>query len=206
MLQLPSNINRFRAQNRSRRKLPLPASSSVRVAQVSAAAISFDYVQLFCRDRWDELETFRPGVLVGSAADLRSLAELAERSILDLASIDHATFVLTACGDRPVSDICRVVLWQAFGVPVYELFVGPTGVLIACECETHEGWHVERGVTLSLVEGELMVEAPGLPDTPTGLGASIDTGICPCGRTGTRLTNIEALASRRGRRQLAATA
>lgn len=206
MLQLPSNINRFRAQSRSRRKLPLPASSSVRVAQVSAAAIRFDSVELFCRDRWDQLEAFRPGVLVGSAADLRSLAELTERSILDLASIDHATFVLTGCGDRPVSDTCRVVLWQAFGVPVYELFTGPGGVLLACECEAHEGWHVEPGVTLSLVEGEVMVEAAGLTVTRTGLGAGIDSGMCPCGRAGTRLTNIEALASRRSRRQLAATA
>ncbi len=95
MLQLPSNITRFRAQNRSRRKLPLPAKSNVRVAQVSASAMDFDSVQVFCRDRWDTLEAFRPGVLVGSAADLRSLAELGERRVLDLASVDHATFVLT---------------------------------------------------------------------------------------------------------------
>ncbi len=181
------------------------------MAQVSAAAISFDSVEVFCRDRWDQLELFRPGVLVGSAADLRSLAELAERNIVDLASIDHATFVLTGCGDRPVSDICRVVLWQAFGVPVYELFVGPGGVLVACECEAHEGWHVERGVTLSLVDGEIVLEgagpnARGRAGTPTGLSACIDDEICPCGRAGTRLTNIQALASIRGRRQLAATA
>ncbi len=91
-------------------------------------------------------------------------------------------------------------------MPVYELFVAPPGVLIACECEAHEGWHVERGVTLSLVDGEVILEGRGSGRTPTGLSACVDTAICPCGRAGTRLTNMEAISSARGHRQLAATA
>lgn len=175
----------------------------MRVAQVSPAAGDFDSVSSFSRDRWDELEAFRPAVLVGAAADLRSLAELTRRHILNLPSVDHAVFVLTECGDQPVNDISRVVLWQAFGVPVYELFVGPGGMLLASECEAHEGWHVEPRAAFSLVKGELVLNAPGLSGAPTGLTASIDLELCPCGRSGMRLTNIEALAPAR---ELAATA
>lgn len=193
MLQLPTTIRRFRPQNRNPRQLPVPALSTVRVAQVTPCACTLDAAQSFSRDRWDELEAFRPGVLVGSAADLRGLAELVQRDILDLASVDHALFVLTECGEQPVSDVSRVVLWQTFGVPLFELFVSAGGMLLASECEAHEGWHVESGAVFSLYDGELILDGPGLTGLGTGLTGRIDIEVCPCGRPGMRLTEIEAL-------------
>jgi hypothetical protein len=193
MPRFASSIKRFRPQNRSCRQLPLPAASNVRVAQVSALSTSFDSVESFCRDRWDELETFRPAVLVGSTADLRGLAELVQRQVLDLTSVDHVIFVLTVCGEQPVSDVLRVVLWQAFGVPVYELFVGAEGRLFASECEAHEGWHIEPCVTFSITDGELILHAPEAIGVATGLTGHIDAEPCPCGRASLRVRDIEAL-------------
>ena len=205
MLQLRTNKTRFRAPSPSRRKLPLPASANVRIAQVSTAYEAFDAAQPFERDRWDELNVFRPSVLVGSAADLLALAELGQRHVLDLRSVDHAVFVLTECGDRPVSDVARVVLWQTFGVPVYELFVARSGILLASECEAHEGWHVDPAVGFSVRDGELIVEGHGRSGARTGLSGAIRIELCACGRRGMRLTNIEALPNAQGR-TLAATA
>ena len=193
MPQFAANIKRFRPHNRSRRQLPLPAGSNVRIAQVSNLNGRFDSAQSFCRDRWDQLETFRPGVLVGSEADLRGLAELAQRDFIDLTSVDHAVFVLTACGENPVTDISRVVLWQTFGVPLYELLVDAKNRLLASECEAHEGWHIESCTSFSLLDGELIVNAPGLSDVPTGLTGRIEMELCPCGHRGIRVMDIEAL-------------
>ena len=205
MLQLRTKKTRLRAPSLSRHKLPLPASATVRVAQVSATDEVFDAAQPFQRDRWDELSVFRPSVLVGSAVDLLGLAELRQRHVLDLTSVDHAIFVLTECGDRPVSDVTRVVLWQTFGVPVYELFVAQSGMLLASECEAHEGWHVDPAAGFSLCDGELVVEEHGRSGARTGLNGAIRLDLCPCGRRGMRLTNIEVLPKAQ-KRQLAATA
>ena len=165
----------------------------------------FEEVQPFSCDRFDDLERFRPRVLVGSAADVRRMAELAERQIIDLASVDHAVFVLTQCGDQPLSDVCRVVLWQTFGVPVYELYVGAQGAVLAFECEAHESWHVEAGAKFTMMDGELVVEAGGVT-APTGLTADLEDEICACGRAGVRLTNVRALILISDDQILAATA
>ena len=150
--------------------------------------------------------SFQPQVLVGSVSDLRRLAELVQRRAMDLSSLDRAIFAVTRCGDQPVTDISRVVLWQTFGVPVYEIFVGPRGVLLAWECEAHDGWHVDPGTRFSVLKNEIMLDVPGRQPIPTGLTGSIDNETCPCGCPGTRLVNVEALALISFRRALAATA
>lgn len=205
MLLLPSKIVRFRPQDRSRSRLPLPAVPSQRVAQLSEGTRAFDSAQAFPRNRWEQLETFRPRVLVGSAADLHCVANLAQRHVLDLSSVDHALFAVTRWGSQPVSDVSRVVLWQAFGVPVYELLVNARGALLASECEAHEGWHIERRARFSLRNGELILDSANRLGRPTGLKGSVETELCPCGRPGMRLMNIEPMvALMRVPRELAA--
>jgi hypothetical protein len=137
---------------------------------------------------------------------LRRISELSERGVLELASVDRAIFALTRCGEQPVSDVSRVVLWQAFGVPVYELFMGSRGTLLASECEAHEGWHIEEGAKFSAVQGEIVLETRARRVSATGLSGRIENEPCPCGRTGSRLIGLEPLALVRVRRALAATA
>jgi hypothetical protein len=177
----------------------------LRVAQVTQTT-PFDRVAAFGPDRWQELEAYRPQVLVGPAPELQKLVESVKLGVVDLKTLDRAIFVLTECGDKPLSDMSRVVLWQTFGVPVYELFVAMGGVLLASECEAHEGWHVQPYASFSLSNDELVVNAPSQETLRTGLLGSIDIAGCPCGRPGKRVMGVETLRSKTTRYELAATA
>ena len=202
-MRLPVNVRRFRSQG-PRRQLPLFATANLRIAQLGKRA-DFDSVRVFRPGEWSSIEAYRPRILVGTAADLQELAERVELNVIELSSVDHAIFVLTGCGDEPLRDVLRVVLWQTFGVPVYELFMAPGGSLAASECETHEGWHVEPGATFSLLNDELVLDGFGRKRVRTGLSAFIEHEPCACGREGTRLMNVERRVAQPAHR-LAATA
>lgn len=206
MLRLATKLSRLRAKNRTRRKLPFPAKPEHRIAQISAMSKPFDLAQPFPRDRWCDLANFQPQVLVGTASDLLRLHNRTGHGALNLSSVDHALFVLTPCGHSALNDVTRVSLWQAFGVPLFELFVGSRGRLLASECEAHEGWHVEPGNQFSIVQGKLMVDLPFRKGIQTGLRAEFDHTLCPCGREGVRLVNIDGHAVWTVQRELAATA
>jgi hypothetical protein len=188
------NIDLLRKQPAEQKRilLPFPADPKIRIAQLTEAPL-FAGVQAFVPERWLELETFRPRVLVGYVADLQRLAEQVDLGIVDLSSVDHAIVALTACGSKPLSDVMRVVLWQSFGVPLFELFVGPDKSLLAFECEAHEGWHLEPGVELGALEEELILDSPGNYGLRTGLRGQVLKEACPCGRETPRLVDIAAV-------------
>jgi phenylacetate-coenzyme A ligase PaaK-like adenylate-forming protein len=190
MMGLSVNIRRFRSQGAFRRKLPRFTVANLRIVQIGSRAY-FEGVKVFQPGEWRDIEAYRPRVIAGTAAHLQELAERVELGVIELASVDHAIFVLTGCGDEPVRDVLRVVLWQTFGVPVYELFLGSGGVLAASECETHEGWHVEPGAAFSLLGGELVFDGFGQKRMRTGLSGTIEIEPCACGRAGMRLMNVE---------------
>ena len=190
-MQIYTNRRQLIPRRSRRRRLPFPAAPNLRMAQLSAPSL-FDSVEAFPRERWNALESFRPRILVGSTADLQSFAEWVRRTVADLSSVDHAIFALTRMGDEPLTDVTRVVLWQAFGVPVYELFLGNGGVMLAAECEAHEGWHVEPNVRFFVgAHGELAYDAPSARGQRTGLRGSVRTETCSCGREGARLLDVE---------------
>jgi hypothetical protein len=204
-MRVPASIRRFSRKSTQRHTLPFPASPSLRAAQVTATTF-FDGVQPFPHERWAELETYRPSVLAGPAEDLTRLVERVRRGTVDVKSVNRAVFVLTKCGDRPVSDGLRLVLWQTFAVPVYELLVSTGGMLLACECEVQEGWHAQPYAKFSVSHGEVLVDAPHNKRLPTGLFGYIESAVCACGRPGMRVMHTEAQGSNEVRRELAATA
>lgn len=204
-MRVPVGIRRFSRKRTQHRRLPFAASPNLRAAQITATT-PFDEVAAFPYERWRELETYRPRILVGPARGLQRLAEQIELGAVDVRSVDHVVFVLTECGDRPISDVSRVLLWQTFAVPVYELLVGADGTLLACECELQEGWHAQPYASFSVRDNELVVHAFRQTALRTGLLGSIETAACPCGRSGVRLMNIEAPGSKEMPRELAATA
>ena len=205
MRQVSNNLRRFRSQQATGTKLPFPAPSNLRLAQLNPAPL-FDSVEPFTPERWVELEAYRPRVLVGRATELHRLAEQVELGMIDLSCVDHAIIALTASGDNPVSDILRVILWQTFGVPVFELYIGLDQSLLASECEAHEGWHLEPDVHVSLLHDELILDSPGGRGQRTGLTGTLDLEPCPCGRSTPRVLNIESIARPESERQLAAIA
>jgi hypothetical protein len=204
-MRVPASIRRFSRKSTQRHTLPFPASPSLRAAQVTAATF-FDGVQPFPHERWAELETYRPSILVGPAEDLTRLVERVRRGTVDVKSVDRVVFVLTQCGDRPVSDGLRLVLWQTFGVPVYELLVSTGGMLLACECEAQEGWHAQPYASFFVSHGEVLVDALRQKRLRTGLLGYVETAVCSCGRSGMRVIHAEAQGSNEVWRELAATA
>src|SRR5579875_755388 len=162
MFQFPPTRRPFTSIKRSRRqRLPFCLEPNLRIAQISSTSQPFDSAQTFQANRWDELTRFRPQALIGFARDLQIIAERVELGRLDLTSVDHAIFIVTECGNKPVVDTTRVVLWQTFGVPVYELFVSAAGYLLAAECEAYEGWHIQAGANFSVVHRKLIVDIAG---------------------------------------------
>lgn len=196
---------RFRSRKAEQNKLPFGISSNVRLAQISGLPV-IERVVAFAPQEWGTLETFRPGVLIGHAAALKKLSEQIRTEHLDLTSIDHAVFVVTDCGEKPVNDTLRVLFWQSFGVPVYELLASRDGSLLAADCEAQEGWHVQPGVRSHVLNGELIFDTPAIKSLHTGLAAKVVSEPCPCGRSALKIVNVERLRRPGGTRRLAATA
>ncbi|HMF79337.1 MAG TPA: hypothetical protein VK604_26995 [Bryobacteraceae bacterium] len=186
------NSLRLQAVAEKRIVLPFPADPKVRIAQLTETP-PFESVETFVPERWLELESYRPQVILGYAADLQRLAEQVDLGMVDLTCVNHAIVVLTPCGSRPLSDVLRVMLWQSFGVPVFELYVGPDHRLLAFECEAHDGWHLEPRVEIKAVETELILDSPGNRGLRTGLVGRVAEEACPCGRETPRLMDVAGI-------------
>jgi hypothetical protein len=203
--KVQANMKRFRGRKSQPIQLPFPVSPSLRLAQLSSGP-EFAGVQPFKLRRAQDLRTLTPNVVAGSANELRRFAEQAVSGDLDTSSIDHALLVITHYGTNPLTDLARVTLWQAFGVPIFELYVGLDYGLLCAECEAHEGWHLAPGIGCALLDGgEMILSGGGNNGLRTGFTASLDPNPCPCGRPSPRLLGIEQMA-RTDPRYLAASA
>jgi hypothetical protein len=99
---------------------------------------------------------FRPAAIAATWPQLEAL--LPER----IPSLTHAFIVIARPGDPLLTAEQRSKLWRAFRVPVFQQIVGDRGVLLAAECEAHDGLHIE---------------SPGFSsDLP------LETAPCGCGR------------------------
>jgi hypothetical protein len=90
----------------------------------------------------------------------------------------------------PMTDDHRDLLWRAFGLPVFEQLLGSDGLVIASECEVHDGLHAERA-SIRGENGEAVVAGQA-----SGCSAEIVTGHCDCGLETPRLRNIAPIRER----------
>jgi len=185
-----------------RRSFPFPIGPHLRIAQVMPQSI-FEGAECFEFGRWHALAAYQPQVLVGPAVELRMLAARVQEGTIDLSSVDHAVFVTTEAGGSLLSDVTRVVLWQVFGVPVYELLMGPDGKLLACECQAYEGWHVESQVKATERNGEIFFAGKAWQVSMKG---HLTRCVCACGQRGIRIVRAEAIDLPQREGVLAATA
>lgn len=113
-----------------------------------------------------EASAWQPAAIAGAWPRIESLLEV------KIESLTHAVIVLSRPQGRLLSPMQRERLWRAFGVPVFEQIIGEKGVLLAAECQAHEGLHIESARF-----------DPG--------AASVETAVCGCGRAGRRLKAAE---------------
>ena len=177
-------LSRIRVKRYS--MIPVPISPQTRIASITVNKIEAGHFRHFAREKWPDIEMFRPQILIGDMADLEKLASLSEMGALDTSSVDTAVLVATGWNAAPMTDVQRVVLWQAFAVPVYELLVSPKGYLMASECEAHIGWHLESRVSVSRARTGLTLQVRQGRER-LGTDARIASAVCACGRRAPRI-------------------
>jgi hypothetical protein len=173
----------------SRIKLPFLVSSKVRIAEV-AAVPSVQLARGFRCGEWQALADYQPQILVGTRSELQLLVEEMGRDAWELNSVDCAVVVLTYSYTAPLDDVFRVMLWQRFGVPIYELLVGPHNTLLAAECEAHEGWHIQPETEVFFAGEEIACRRRSQPPIYTGWIGSIEFQPCACGHKSIRLRDV----------------
>src|SRR5271170_7199552 len=199
-----------RSGKQSHDSLPFPARPDSRIAQVGDFPIltgpAWFYVEW-----WEALRKLHPDILAGQWDAIRRLAELITRRNIDF-HLEHALFSLTRVGERPLPEAARHQLWKAFGVPVYELYVTGNGIILAGECEAHNGWHVNpKTARISKLAGEPHVVLNRLGEDgrefqAVGMGFTADVTVepCDCGQSTPRVVNLPTSAGHSVMPQLAA--
>jgi|SRR5579884_2023891 len=109
-------------------------------------------IRVFPRGWNDAVRKFAPACVAGS---YRQLHELAGQGI----QLTHA--VICLCWDKRdlLTPGQRDFLWTAFGVPVFEQYLGRGNMLLAYECEAHSALHATAAYS----------------------GPTLDQYRCPCG-------------------------
>jgi len=128
----------------------------------------------------------KSAALSGTVSQLLDAAESGARATRVVYVVRNA--------ERPfLSEGEREQVWRAFQVPVFAVFVGPRGRLLAYECEAQDGLHLAinclagAGWTAFFEDGE----RPSCT-----VMASVESATCECGRSGHRLLNPRKPAER----------
>jgi hypothetical protein len=174
----------------------LPLNDQIRIAQIGALRI-LPHVAWYPPDLWRNLGKFKPGIVAGSQHALRRFCQHVRLCNIDVNFPENAIYCLTSLGERPMTDDLRDELWEMFGVPLFEIFVGGDGQILARECEAHEGWHVNtHAADFMRLEGDphlvIQRKCAGKPFYAMGLGfgGDVTNELCPCGFQTPRLINL----------------
>jgi len=145
-----------------------PIDPAPRTAILAAGFRETRLVRTF-PEGWNErVRRFNPASIAGPLTLMRRMAR-------DTWTLEQAVVVFTYAGGPGISSQDRESLWQAFGVPVFEQFLGPRNKLLASECDAHWGLHV-------------VSSCEGFP---------LEHELCPCGNPAPRLirgSRIDELA------------
>lgn len=122
-----------------------------------------------------EAARWEPAAIAGGWDRIRPLLDM------KIESLTHAVIVLSPPDKPLLSAAQRQRVWDAFRVPVFEQIVAANGLLLAAECQAHQGLHIEspRFAGGSVAGGNGAIEK-----------VLIETTVCGCGRTGPRLKPV----------------
>jgi hypothetical protein len=88
---------------------------------------------------WNERAArFSPASIAGPWDQVLQVARVGGR-------VEHSIVVFTYAGQAALSAVEREFLWDMFGVPVFEQYLGLKSELLATECDAHAGLHVVNG-------------------------------------------------------------
>lgn len=160
---------------RTRRALQFPLPVPVRTAILEKGFTPERDARVFDPADIVALKEWAPEAIVAPLSVVKHLANQRQRGLLELPSLRAAVVVLTDIGGEQLAEEDRELLWGAFGVPVFEQLRGGEGVVLARECEAHDGLHVDPAARIA---HEL-----------TSLNAAMVNEPCECGADTPRLRN-----------------
>jgi hypothetical protein len=124
----------------------------------------------------EEAVRFRPAVLAGPTAEIVALGRNWRG---EWPSPTHAVVVFSREGIPLLDDAARDLLWNLFGLPVFEQYLDDQCELLAAECDAHDGLHVLSDRVSR--EDCVRVEGP-----------------CGCGSSAPRLRSVRARGTAAG--------
>lgn len=93
-------------------------------------------------EHWWKLNMSETRLLAAPPSVLRRITAAVLAGELTLPKLDDAIVVLNSITDGALYSGERDLLWQVFGVPIFEQWIGFDGELIAWECDAHDGLHL----------------------------------------------------------------
>jgi hypothetical protein len=196
LVSLPPSMPPLRQMQIQAQRFCFPLSGPLRIAVLEAGFHADPNLREFTPDEFVWMHSYAPEALVAPLDLALSLADQKARGLFDLPSLRTAIVVLTSLDDSPLADHHRDLLWEAFGVPVFEQLRGWDGAIFAKECEVHDGLHIdESAAILQLFEDELLATQFATPGDPiirarTGLTGEIVIAACECGAATPRLRGL----------------
>jgi hypothetical protein len=146
-----------------------PIDPAPRTAVLAAGFRPSKLTRAFPEGWNDRAVLFSPASVAGPRAQVLQAARAGAR-------IEHSIVLFTYAGEPGLSSRERELLWDAFGVPVFEQYLGPRSELLASECDAHSGLHIVNGYE----------------------DLDLEHDVCPCGNRAPRLvrgSRIDELAA-----------
>jgi hypothetical protein len=173
-----------------------------RTAILMEGFIETEKVMCF-REGWcKDLEHFRPECLAGPVTMLRRMATNVFNRGAYFPSLRRPVLAFTGLpfGETALlTDHDRDQFWKAYGVPVFEYFLGYRHEVLARECDAQSGLHIDPlQAVFETIDRELIVTSLANTVFPvvrlaSGLSGTISHEPCPCGYRGPRLLNVRVL-------------
>jgi hypothetical protein len=152
---------------RRRPRFVYPVPPAPRTAVLSNAFRSRGAIRVF--DNLAGIRAFKPEAVAGTLAQIESLA--------GEVNLTHAVIVFRDESEPRLTAAEHDWLWRVFHVPVFEQIIARDGTLYACECDAHDGLHIESA------------------HFDTG-SRTVDVTPCACGRSTARLVSPTSLKVR----------
>jgi hypothetical protein len=128
-------------------QFPLPVTS--RIAILGDGFAAGRSTRQFGLSDFAALQLWAPEALAAPLGTALSLADRKLRGLPSLTSLRTALVVLTDIAGDTLAEDSRHMLWQAFGVPIFEQLRGEHGRVIARECEVHDGLHMDPAAAVT---------------------------------------------------------
>lgn len=120
------------------------------------------------------VESYQPEALAATLDTLRPLAQSIRSGQTPPLRLRHACVVFSDAAQGLMTPHDRDLFWNVFQVPVFEQYYSNDGVVLADECEAHDGLHLRVPETV-------------LP-APRRQTIQMEAAACGCGRTQPRVS------------------